>query len=79
MEKKFITNKVYLLLLLCCAVVGLHAQEKPSDSINIRKDYRLPDPKTYESYYDVSTGMYYLYPKVGNVVVGAPVVMTPAE
>ena len=79
MKKKFITSKVSILIFLCGALIGISAQEKPSDSLNIRKDYSLPDPKTYETFYDVSSGMYFLYPKIGNVVVGAPVVMSADE
>ncbi|MDL1914313.1 MAG: cell surface protein SprA [Bergeyella sp.] len=52
------------------------AQKKTSDSTNVRKDYSLPDPTKYEAFYDVSTGMYYIYPKIGNTITGAPTVMT---
>ena len=33
----------------------------------------------YEAFYDVPSGMYFLYPKIGNMVVGNPVSMTSAE
>lgn len=57
------------------------AQVKPSDSasVSIRKDYSLPNPTRYEPFYDAVTGMYYLYPKIGNTVIGAPIVLTPKE
>jgi hypothetical protein len=53
---------------------------KPADSasISIRKDF-LCLILRYEPFYDVKTGMYYLYPKIGNTVVGAPIVLTPKE
>ena len=33
----------------------------------------------YDAFYDVSSGMYILYPKIGNMVVGNPVSMTSEE
>lgn len=69
----------YLVAFLCLSVQAVWGQEQQSDSLNIRKDYSLPNPTTYESYYDVTTGMYLLYPKVGNVVVGSPIAMSPEE
>ncbi|MDO4224339.1 MAG: cell surface protein SprA [Bergeyella zoohelcum] len=39
----------------------------------------LPNPTRYEAFYDVTTGKYYLYPKVGNVVTGSPIAMSVAE
>jgi hypothetical protein len=50
-----------------------------STSISIRKDFLCPILRRYEPFYDVKTGMYYLYPKIGNTVVGAPIVLTPKE
>jgi len=58
---------------------GAFAQEKPMDSISIRQDFSLPNPVQYEAYYDVGSGMYYVYPKVGNLITGEPVAMTPEE
>ncbi|MCG7281823.1 cell surface protein SprA [Chryseobacterium taklimakanense] len=55
------------------------AQALPQDSISIRKDFSLPNPTRYEAFYDVETGMYFLYPKIGNTVIGAPTVMTVRE
>ena len=69
----------YLVLCFFFAFSTLNAQVKPSDSLDIRKEYSLPDPTIYEAYYDVSLGVYLLYPKIGNVVVGAPVAMSPKE
>ena len=58
---------------------GLSAQEKPSDSTIIKKDFSLANPIRYEAYYDVASGMYYVYPKVGNLVIGEPIAMTSEE
>ncbi|HAI81847.1 MAG TPA: hypothetical protein DCL65_12600, partial [Chryseobacterium sp.] len=55
------------------------AQVKPSDSSSVRQDFSLPNPIRYEAFYDVPSGMYFLYPKIGNMVVGNPVSMTSAE
>ncbi|MCD9856252.1 cell surface protein SprA [Epilithonimonas sp. JDS] len=58
----------------------MFAQDKPSDSlISVRKDFSLGDPIRYDAFYDIGTGMYYLYPKIGNTVVGAPIAMTFEE
>ena len=64
-----------------CFSWAVTAQVKPSDSasVSIRKDYSLPNPTRYEPFYDAVTGMYYLYPKIGNTVIGAPIVLTPKE
>lgn len=73
-------DKIFLFYFMCFSVL-VFAQQKPADSasISIRKDYSLPNPTRYEPFYDVKTGMYYLYPKVGNTVVGAPIVLSPKE
>ena len=77
-KKSFIHFKYYLVIFLCFSFAA-SAQEKPKDSISVREDFSLPNPTRYEAFYDVSSGMYYLYPKIGNVVVGAPTVMTVKE
>ena len=79
MKNKFICFRAFLTIVFFCFFGSALAQENPSDTLNIRKEYQLPDPTQYEAYYDVGSAMYYLYPKVGNVVVGAPIAMTPAE
>lgn len=56
-----------------------YAQEQPTGEPSIRKDFSLPNPVRYESFYDVASGNYYLYPKVGNITTGSPIVMTPKE
>ena len=80
MKNNFPLHKIYFVLFLCCSWAAF-AQVKPSDSasVSIRKDYSLPNPTRYEPFYDASTGMYYLYPKIGNVVTGAPIVLTAKE
>lgn len=55
------------------------AQKTPADSTSVRKNYSLPNPIRYDAFYDVKSNMYYLYPKVGNLVTGNPVAMTPDE
>jgi cell surface protein SprA len=52
---------------------------KPCDGNFIKKDYELPDPTQYEAFYDIKTGMYLVYPKIGNIVTGVPTAMSPEE
>ena len=80
MKNYFPLHKIYFVLFFCFSW-ALFAQVKPSDSasISIRKDYSLPNPTRYEPFYEASTGMYYLYPKIGNIVTGAPIVLTAKE
>lgn len=68
-----------LFLLVINLINTAVAQERPLDSLSIRQDYTLPSPVRYEAYYDVATGKYHLYPKVGSITVGAPTVMSPEE
>ncbi len=80
MEKiSFFCRQFTYLFVFCCTFATLKAQEKPSDSASVRQDFSLPNPMRYEAFYDVTSGMYFLYPKVGNMVVGNPVSMTSAE
>lgn len=72
-------NRVSILLLLCVCAIQTFAQEKKSDSISVRTEFSLPNPIKYDAYYDIASNMYYLYPKVGNMVTGNPVAMTPRE
>jgi cell surface protein SprA len=39
----------------------------------------LADPTQYEAYYDIKTGMYFVYPKIGNTITGPPTAMSPEE
>lgn len=49
------------------------------DTAIIRKEYEVADPTWYEAYYDIKTGMYYVYPKIGNTITGPPTAMSPEE
>ncbi|UOU98755.1 cell surface protein SprA [Chryseobacterium daecheongense] len=49
------------------------------DTAIIKKDYQLADPTQYEAFYDIKTGMYYVYPKIGNTITGPPTAMSPEE
>ncbi len=73
------THKILALLLLCITFISTAAQTQPQDSVIIRQDYELPDPTVYEGLYDIQTGLYYVYPKIGNLITGNPVAMTVAE
>ncbi|OWK98378.1 cell surface protein SprA [Kaistella haifensis DSM 19056] len=75
----FFCRQFLYLFVFCCTFATVNAQEKPSDSASVRQDFSLPNPMRYEAFYDVTSGMYFLYPKVGNMVVGNPVSMTSAE
>lgn len=80
MEKKTIfQHKLFAFLFLCFSFASVFAQVKPADSASVRQDFPLPNPLHYEAFYDVHSGMYILYPKVGNMVVGTPVSMTTDE
>ena len=80
MEKNnFFQHKFFLLLFLMVSFANTFAQVKPLDSSSVRQDFSLPNPIRYEAFYDVQSGMYFLYPKIGNMVVGNPVSMTSAE
>ncbi|MBH1960874.1 MAG: cell surface protein SprA [Flavobacteriia bacterium] len=80
MEKNsFFQHKFFLLVFLCVSFANAFAQVKPAESSSVRQDFSLPNPTRYEAFYDVASGMYVLYPKIGNMVVGNPVSMTSAE
>ncbi len=80
MEKKvLLQHKFLLFIFLFFASATAFAQVKPSDSTIVRTEYSLPNPIKYEAFYDVQSGMYILYPKIGNMVVGSPVSMSSEE
>ncbi|KFC18045.1 cell surface protein SprA [Chryseobacterium sp. FH1] len=80
MKKNIYLYKLALLFLVFIGFTNVFAQEKPADSlVSVRKDFSLADPIRYDAFYDIGTGMYYLYPKVGNTVVGSPIAMTFEE
>ncbi|AYZ37216.1 cell surface protein SprA [Chryseobacterium indologenes] len=70
---------IFLFLSFLCISVGAFAQQKQTDTLIIRKQYEVADPTRYEAYYDIKTGMYYVYPKVGNTITGPPTAMSPEE
>lgn len=78
-KKNLLLTKLSALFFLCFSFASVFAQNTPSDSTIVRKQYNLPNPVRYEAYYDVASNMYYLYPKVGNMVTGNPVAMTTAQ
>ncbi|WP_076357208.1 T9SS outer membrane translocon Sov/SprA [Chryseobacterium joostei] len=53
--------------------------QQVKDTAIIRKQYEVADPTRYEAYYDIKTGMYYVYPKIGNTITGPPTAMSPEE
>ncbi|WP_370898515.1 T9SS outer membrane translocon Sov/SprA [Chryseobacterium gossypii] len=69
---------IFLFLSFLCISVGTFAQQVRDTAI-IKKDYELADPTHYEAFYDIKTGMYYVYPKIGNTITGPPTAMSPEE
>ena len=67
------------LFLTFCGGVLAFAQEGDKGENTVRTEYQLPDPTYYEGFYDIKIGMYYVYPKIGELVVGNAVVMTPED
>ncbi|BAP29843.1 gliding motility protein spra [Chryseobacterium sp. StRB126] len=53
--------------------------QQAKDTTIIRKQYEVADPTRYEAYFDIKTGMYYVYPKIGNTITGPPTAMSPEE
>ena len=53
--------------------------EPTENTAEENKVFTLPNPTRYEAFYDIKTGMYHLYPKIGNLIVGAPLTMTPIQ
>ncbi|SDM16938.1 cell surface protein SprA [Chryseobacterium taihuense] len=76
-NNKFLS--IYIFLSLLFYSVDLLGQEPNQQGFSIRKNYEVTDPTYYEAYYDIKTGMYYVYPKVGNTVTGPPTAMSPEE
>lgn len=71
---------IFLFLSFLCMSVTAFAQQRPvRDTAIIKKDYQLADPTQYEAYYDIKTGMYYVYPKIGNTITGPPTAMSPED
>ncbi len=74
-----ILHKYIFFLFLLIGTFTAKAQVQPSDSSSVRQDFSLPNPTRYEAFYDVESGMYILYPKIGNMIVGNPVSMSSQE
>lgn len=73
-------NIFFFLSFLCMSVMTFAQQRPPvRDTAIIKKDYQLADPTQYEAYYDITTGMYFVYPKVGNTITGPPTAMSPED
>ena len=69
---------IFLFLSFLFMSVSAFAQQVKDTAI-IRKKYEVADPTRYEAYYDIKTGMYYVYPKIGNTITGPPTAMSPEE
>ncbi|WP_425550382.1 cell surface protein SprA [Chryseobacterium ginsengisoli] len=74
---------IFLFLSFLLVSVSTFAQRRPAaqvrDTAIIKKDYQLADPTQYEAYYDIKSGMYFVYPKVGNTITGPPTAMSPED
>ncbi|WP_426275978.1 cell surface protein SprA [Chryseobacterium sp. S-02] len=70
---------ILLFLSFLCISISTFGQENPATGSSVKKDYELPDPTQYEAFYDIKTGMYLVYPKIGNIVTGVPTAMSPEE
>ncbi|MCS3868169.1 cell surface protein SprA [Chryseobacterium ginsenosidimutans] len=76
-------NTFLFLSFLCMSVSTFAQRRRPAapvrDTAIIKKDYQLADPTQFEAYYDIKTGMYFVYPKVGNTITGPPTAMSPED
>lgn len=79
MKNKYLQYTLLFFLFFFFTGTKISAQVKNPDSISIRQNFPLTNPIQYEAYYDVTSGMYYVYPKLGNMIVGNPITMTPKE
>ena len=71
---------IILFLSFLCVSASAFAQQRPvQDTAIIKKDYQLADPTQYEAYYDIKSGMYFVYPKVGSTITGQPTAMSPED
>nr|WP_143756515.1 cell surface protein SprA [Chryseobacterium sp. RU37D] len=72
-------NTFLFLSILFISVRSFAQVRPPAEPPIVKKDYQLADPTQYEAYYDIKTGMYFVYPKIGNTVTGPPTAMSPEE
>lgn len=70
--------KIYSFLSFLFLSINLFGQVNP-EAFSIKKDFKVTDPTYYEGYYDIKTGMYYVYPKIGNTITGQPTAMSPED
>ncbi len=79
MKKNYFLYKILASLFYLSTVV-FSAQTQPKDSIKVAKEgFLMPNTVRYETFYDIKSGLYYLYPKIGNITTGAPLVMTSKQ
>lgn len=79
MKKNYFLYKI-LTTLFCLFTVVFYAQTQPKDSLKVAKEgFLMPNHVHYETFYDIKMDLYYLYPKIGNITTGAPLVMTPKQ
>lgn len=73
---KYLSIYFYLLFFFCSVQIFAQTDQQ---GFSIKKNYPVTDPTYYEAYYDIKTGMYYVYPKIGNVITGPGVAMSPED
>ncbi len=78
-KKKSIFYKLLFLVFVSFSVAALGQKKPVVDSTYVKQKYELPDPTTYDAYFDIPSGMYFVYPKIGNVISGNAISMTPEE
>ena len=76
--KKISYFNIFSVLFFLLVSGSVFAQQEPT-GFTIKKDWQVEDPTYYEAYYDIKTGMYFVYPKVGNTVTGPPTPMSPQD
>ncbi|KQT21770.1 cell surface protein SprA [Chryseobacterium sp. Leaf404] len=78
MVKKISFLNIFSVLFFLFVSGGVFAQQEPT-GFTIKKDWQVEDPTYYEAYYDIKTGMYFVYPKIGNTITGPYVAMSPQD
>ena len=77
--KKINFLNIFLILFLLLVSGSLFAQQPQQGGVDIKKNWEVEDPTYYDAYYDIKTGMYFVYPKIGNTVTGPPTPMSPED
>ena len=77
--KKINFLNIFLILFLLLISGSLFAQQPQQAGVDIKKNWEVEDPTYYDAYYDIKTGMYFVYPKIGNTVTGPPTPMSPED